>query len=403
MGILEELFKISTGMEQKMGDQSLNETSMDINYPSKSSTGMKSILGDQMNTPISKESLGGGGRSYDPNQQAISQNEFYQKKANDHKQRSQQISDYFKPEPFDPRKLGNDNRGYSINIPPEKVTSQDDMVPPPKPNAINELGKNPALFKNIFGLDFSTMQKNWKEKGGFEGLMANPAFMLGLGIIQSSAQGKSIGEDLLNNAVKAGAISAQYADRIKSRATVLGPITDAQREEVRAVLAESDLAETAGISAKIKNFFKGKNTEALNRRALDDIADRAAQKMRKDSEKYGGRMVRTRREYIEDAVKELAKQKKLDYTEKGFLRWLGGGGVQSTATPLAKGGPVEKGKDYIVGEEGPEMFVPQVDGNIINNDDSKVINMLLESNPQLKNVSRARAVKILKARFPDYF
>jgi len=360
-----------------------------------------------MNTPISKESLGGGGRSYDPNQQAISQNEFYQKKANDHKQRSQQISDYFKPEPFDPRKLGNDNRGYSINIPPEKVTSQDDMVPPPKPNAINELGKNPALFKNIFGLDFSTMQKNWKEKGGLEGLMANPAFMLGLGIIQSSAQGKSIGEDLLNNAVKAGAISAQYADRIKNRATVLGPITDAQREEVRAVLAESDLAETADISTKIKNFFKGKNTEALNRRALDDIADRAAKKMKEDSAKYGGRAVRTRREYIEDAVKELAKDKKISYTGKegfqGFLRWLGGGGVQSAAKGLAKGGPVTEGKDYIVGEEGPEMFVPEVDGNIINNDDSKVINMLLESNPQLKNVSKARAVKILKARFPDYF
>jgi hypothetical protein len=49
------------------------------------------------------------------------------------------------------------------------------------------------------------------------------------------------------------------------------------------------------------------------------------------------------------------------------------------------------------------MFVPQVDGNIIDNDDTKVVNMLLESNPQLKNVSRARAVKILKARFPDYF
>jgi uncharacterized pyridoxamine 5'-phosphate oxidase family protein len=69
----------------------------------------------------------------------------------------------------------------------------------------------------------------------------------------------------------------------------------------------------------------------------------------------------------------------------------------------AKGGPVAQGKEYIVGEEGPEMFVPQIDGNVIKNDDTKVVNMLLESNPQLKNVSRARAVKILKNRFPDYF
>jgi len=354
MGILEELFKISTGMEQKMGDQSLNETSMDISYPEDTQfkqAGMNQGRPYRIEQPIGE------------------------------------LVDSKSRMPIQP--------------------DQPSMVPPPKPNAINELGKNPALFKNIFGLDFSTMQKNWKEKGGFEGLMANPAFMLGLGIIQSSAQGKSIGEDLLNNAVKAGAISAQYADRIKNRATVLGPITDAQREEVRAVLAESDLAETADISTKIKNFFKGKNTEALNRRALDDIADRAAKKMKEDSAKYGGRAVRTRREYIEDAVKELAKDKKISYTGKegfqGFLRWLGGGGVQSAAKGLAKGGPVTEGKDYIVGEEGPEMFVPEVDGNIINNDDSKVINMLLESNPQLKNVSKARAVKILKARFPDYF
>ena len=67
------------------------------------------------------------------------------------------------------------------------------------------------------------------------------------------------------------------------------------------------------------------------------------------------------------------------------------------------GGPVNKEQSYVVGEKGAEVFVPEVDGKIINNDDAKVINMLLESNPQLKNVSRARAVKILKARFPDYF
>jgi hypothetical protein len=90
-------------------------------------------------------------------------------------------------------------------------------------------------------------------------------------------------------------------------------------------------------------------------------------------------------------------------SEKNFLSRFFGRGVQSKAEPLAKGGPVEAGKDYIVGEEGPEMFVSETNGTIINNDDSKVVSMLLESNPQLKNISRARAVKILKARFPDYF
>jgi hypothetical protein len=50
--------------------------------------------------------------------------------------------------------------------------------------------------------------------------MANPAFLLGLGIIQSSAQGKPIGSDIFDTAVKSGAVSAQYADRIKERAKI---------------------------------------------------------------------------------------------------------------------------------------------------------------------------------------
>lgn len=32
-----------------------------------------------------------------------------------------------------------------------------------------------------------------------------------------------------------------------------------------------------------------------------------------------------------------------------------------------KGGPVKKGKKYIVGEKGPEVFVPKKDGKIIPN------------------------------------
>ena len=66
-------------------------------------------------------------------------------------------------------------------------------------------------------MDTKTFAENWKEKGGYEGLMANPGFLLGLGIIQSSAQGKPIGSDIFDIATKTGAISAQYADRIKAR------------------------------------------------------------------------------------------------------------------------------------------------------------------------------------------
>ena len=39
----------------------------------------------------------------------------------------------------------------------------------------------------------------------------------------------------------------------------------------------------------------------------------------------------------------------------------------STATPMAKGGPITAGKPYLVGEEGPELIVPNSSGQVINN------------------------------------
>lgn len=264
----------------------------------------------------------------------------------------------------------------------------------------NPLGISNEQSKQFFGMDLNQIKASWKDKGGFEGLMSNPGFTLGLAIMSSSAQGRPISESLLQNVLASGEISSAYADRIKARSKVLGPVSEDQREEVRSVLAESDIFK-GSVGQKFKNMFTGKNTEALNRRALDDIYDKAYRMVQEKAKP--GKEVRVDRNAIEQAVKELEKEGKLDISEKGIMSFFFGRGVQSTAPGLAKGGPAEAGKEYIVGEEGPEMFVPEVDGNVIKNDDAKVVNMLLEHNPQLKNISRARAVKILKNRFPDYF
>jgi phage-related minor tail protein len=47
----------------------------------------------------------------------------------------------------------------------------------------------------------------------------------------------------------------------------------------------------------------------------------------------------------------------------------GGGGGDGVATPTAKaiGGPVQAGSPYMVGERGPEMFVPNQSGSIVPN------------------------------------
>ena len=69
----------------------------------------------------------------------------------------------------------------------------------------------------------------------------------------------------------------------------------------------------------------------------------------------------------------------------------------------AQGGPVQAGKPYVVGEQGPEIIIPRSDGNVLSNDDSQIYAMLLAANPQLQKVSKSRAESILKSRFPEYF
>ena len=125
---------------------------------------------------------------------------------------------------------------------------------------------------------------------------------------------------------------------------------------------------------------------------------------KKEARTSGGKEVRFGRKHIRQALKNLEKEGKLKKRDPSFFGLIGGT-IEATSgiEKREMGGPVNKDQSYVVGEKGAEVFIPQVSGKIINNDDAKVINMLLESNPQLKNVSRARAVKILKARFPDYF
>jgi hypothetical protein len=216
--------------------------------------------------------------------------------------------------------------------------------------------------------------------------------------MKSSATGQPMSQSLFDNALKAGAISGEYAERIKKRSEVLAPVTEGQRDEVAAVLAEDNYYEP-----NILDKLKKGNQSAKYREALDDVYDRA-DKLAKAEAKKSGKSVRFGRKHIRAALKQMENKGEIKRRDPSFFGIIGGT-IESTKGigKRAKGGPVTENKPYIVGEQGAEMFVPQVDGNIIDNDDTKVVNMLLESNPQLKNVSRARAVKILKNRFPDYF
>jgi len=273
------------------------------------------------------------------------------------------------------------------------------------------LGKNPGenTFLGAVGEYFKTAKTNWKDNGGFEALMSKPEFGIGLSLLQQASEGKSIGEAGLKAALDGGLISRQYAKQIAARAKVLAPITDDQRAEAEASLARMNVREPDFLN-KLMNFKT--NQPALWREALTKIAEKAQTDAEKKSLEKGGQKVRP--DY-DKATLDLSDSGEINLTGPQFFGIRAG---TATAEPskLNKkllnipdknkrqlGGPVTQGKAYLVGEVGPEVFIPKETGKIVSTDDSKIINLLLESNPQLKNVSPARAEKILRNRFPDYF
>ena len=386
-GILDELFKRSTGMKGLLNGDDFSGMNSDFQRPAtienpNYNPDLKSNLPDALNPA---------------KQKTIPFNPSYQRKTSPLVDGSAFKTNVIaQMDNDDPRKQ-------------KFMQSQDGIVPTQaetdKEDGITNYGKaDPKGFAKMFGVSLEQMSANWKDKGGFEALMANPAFTVGAALLKSGSQGKSIGAGAIDSLVTGGAISKQYADRIKERSKVLAPVSDAQRSLVQSVLSESDIGESSA-GQKWRSIFSGKNLEASNRRVKNLIYEEAESLWRAEAGSGKGKNVRVAERHIEQAAKNLIKNKKIVISDKGMFSFIFGRGAQTPGdgTPMAKGGPVAAGKDYVVGEEGPEMFVSETNGTIINNDDSKVVSMLLESNPQLKNVSKARAVKILKARFPDYF
>jgi hypothetical protein len=182
---------------------------------------------------------------------------------------------------------------------------------------LDKIASNPSLFENIFKMSPNDAKAMWKDKGGFEGLMSNPAFSLGLGIMQSASRGEPISQSMLDNALKAGAISDQYAKRIQERSKVLAPITADQRSEVEAVLAEDNY-----YGPDIVDKARKGNQSAKFREATDLVYDRADKLAKKDAK--GGKEVRLDRNYFRKALNELILEGKLKKRDPSFLwnkRW----------------------------------------------------------------------------------
>jgi len=243
------------------------------------------------------------------------------------------------------------------------------------------------------GVDMSKANAQWKDKGGFEGLMANPAFTMGLAFMQAGAEGKTLGQGSLDNVMKAAGISSHYKRIIEAKSGGVIEATTGQMDDIKSILG------TMGISGPgWRKMLPGNQSESYEQ-AVEDITIKVQQKvnkMKEDAKKSGKDIVvgsRLKKRIIRDMIASGEISTKRKFIDKTL----------ESPEERVKGGPIRTNKAYLVGEQGPEVVIPKQAGKVLSNDDSRIFAMLLAANPQLQNVSRTRSEKILRNRFPEYF
>jgi len=269
---------------------------------------------------------------------------------------------------------------------------------------INESNTDPRWWHklaNMANVDFDKAAASWKDKGGFEGLMSNPAFTMGLAFMQAGAEGKTLGQGALDNVMKAGGISQHYKKIIADRKMEPIQATSGDIAEVKDMLKSINIEE----GNWFENLLSGPGAGARYEAAVEEIALEFQKEIREKQaqlKREGKSQVIKRTDQLK-ILQRLVKSEKIQKKES-FLSKIGiTSSTLQMPVPMAEGGPIEAGKPYVVGEEGPEIIIPSSDGNVLSNDDSQIYAMLLASNPQLQKVSRTRAEKILRSRFPEYF
>ena len=333
--------------------------------------------------------------------------------ANPNKKKSADVSIMSSPEGTGPldetgRQILPSDKNYpGTNI--NQIQNQNRYQDPIQTGGVGQSANNEDMgfmskLANMAGVDMKEATANWKDKGGFEGLMANPGFTLGLALMQSSAQGKRIDEGILDNFVKAAGISAQFKDRMDARKMEPIQATSGDIAEVKDMLKSINIEE----GNWFENLLGGKKSGARYEAAVEEIAIQFQKEIREKQAQLRreGKSTIIRRTDQLRIMERLVKSGKIQKKEN-FLNRIGitSGTLQDTSGTkgLARGGPVRANKTYVVGEEGPEYFLPKESGKIISNDDSRIFAMLLAANPQLQQVSKTRAEKIMRSRFPEYF
>ena len=132
-----------------------------------------------------------------------------------------------------------------------------------------------SWLARLTGTNMDKAMAHWKDKGGFEGLMANPAFTMGLAFMQAGAEGKTLGQGSLDNVMKAAGISSHYKRLMEAKAGGVTEVTTGQMDQIKSILG------TKGISAPILRKMLPGNQSEMYEQAVEDIAFKVQKKVNK--------------------------------------------------------------------------------------------------------------------------
>ena len=298
------------------------------------------------------------------------------------------------------------NLPMAMNKPkPAEVNNRENAIMQSSQGDANQ--QNLDWLARMTGVDMKQAQQRWKDKGGFEGLMSNPAFTMGLAFLQAGAEGKTLGQGSLDNVIKAAGISSHYKRVIENRKQAPITVTAADVADTKDLLKTLKVEKPNWWEKAVGFVFKGDTGQAAFDQASEQIASAVQVKIEAMQRSHKGK-----KPFVVDKalkkkiIREVLESGQITHKES-WSPWTSGTIKSTDPNPFggnkARGGPVTKGQSYVVGEEGPEIVIPNESAKVLSNDDSKIYAMLLAANPQLQKVSRARSEKILRNRFPEYF
>ena len=157
-------------------------------------------------------------------------------------------------------------------------------------------------LSNLAGIDLDQAKKDWAAKGGFNGLMANPAFTLGLAFMQAGARGEKLGQNLLDNVLKSSAISEQYKKKLSDKSEIL-EVTEGDMNQIKEVLGSFD------ISAPILRRLLPGNQSEKYEQAVEDVAFAVQKRVRSKvlAAQKAGKDIKVGTRLYKDVINEMIR------------------------------------------------------------------------------------------------